>query len=161
MSRFLDSLFGKTEPMLTEASARDAASIAMLHGQSFQRGWSDGEVEGLLRDRAVLAHRAMVGKKMTAFIMSRIAAGEAEILSVAVARGEQGRGLAARLLNLHLRRLAGVGVEAVFLEVGESNAPAVRLYAKAGFHEVARRENYYNEAQGRRGAALVLRRDLV
>ena len=53
--------------------------------------------------------------------MSRLAADEAEILSVAVARAAQGRGLARRLLDLHLRRLAGLGCRAVFLEVDENN----------------------------------------
>ena len=73
----------------------------------------------------------------------------------------RGRGLARRLLDLHLRRLAGLGLRAVFLEVDEDNAPARRLYARAGFREVGRRPGYY--AQGRRqaAAALVLRRDLA
>ncbi|HEY1152975.1 MAG TPA: ribosomal-protein-alanine N-acetyltransferase RimI, partial [Pseudolabrys sp.] len=60
---------------------------------------------------------------------------------------------------LHLRRLAGIGVTAVFLEVSENNAAARRLYARAGFREVGRRPNYYRDADGTTHA-LVLRRDL-
>ena len=92
--------------------------------------------------------------------MSRLAADEAEILSVAVARRAQGRGLAGQLLALHLRRLAGLGARTVFLEVDEHNAPAIRLYTRAGFREVARRPNYYPDATGKAANALVLRRDL-
>ena len=66
-------------------AARDAAAIAALHAASFRRGWSEQEVEGLLLDRHVIAHRAMLGGKLVGFIMSRLAADEAEILSVAVA----------------------------------------------------------------------------
>ena len=161
MIGFITRLFARAEPQLSEAGTRDAASIAGLHALSFQRGWSDGEVEGLLRDRTVLAHRAMSGNRLAGFIISRIAAGEAEILSVAVGRGFQGCGLASRMLALHLRRLAGLGVEAVFLEVGEDNNPANSLYARAGFHEVSRRDNYYAGINGARSAALVLRRDLA
>jgi len=65
------------------------------------------------------------------------------------------------LLNLHLRRLAGLGVQAVFLEVDEHNEPARRLYHRAGFREVGRRPGYYQKAPGVAATALVLRRDLV
>ena len=66
----------------------------------------------------------MSGGTMIGFILSRMAAGEAEILSVAIAPARRGRGFARPLLDLHLRRLAGLGTRAVFLEVDENNAPA-------------------------------------
>jgi ribosomal-protein-alanine N-acetyltransferase len=155
------NLFARGEPTLSEAASRDAASIAALHAASFRRGWSEQEVEGLLTDRHVIAHRAMVGSAMAGFIMSRLVEDEAEILSVAVAGQRRGRGLARNLLNLHLRRLAALGARAVFLEVDEHNAAAIRLYDRAGFHEISRRPNYYPGAGGQAVAALVLRRDLV
>lgn len=159
MIGFVSSLFARAEPAMSEASTRDAAAIAALHGASFQRGWSEQEIEGLLLDRHVITHRALAGGKLAGFIMSRLVEDEAEILSVAVARRQRGRGLARRLLNLNLRRLAGLGARAVFLEVDEHNDPALRLYHRAGFQEVSRRTNYYPGHDGG-AAALVLRRDL-
>ena len=156
MIALLSRLFARGEPALSEASARDAAAIAALHARSFQRGWSEDEVESLLTERNVIAHRALAGKQLAGFIMSRLAADEAEILSVAVEAGYQGRGLGRRLLMLHLGRLAGYGAQTVFLEVGETNDPAGKLYLRAGFREVSRRPNYYGSA-----TALVLRRDLM
>jgi len=161
MMSLFSNLFARGEPGLSEATSRDAAAIAALHAASFRRGWSEQEVEGLLTDRHVIAHRAMVGSAMAAFIMSRLVEDEAEILSVAVARPRRGRGLARNLLNLHLRRLAAFGARAVFLEVDEHNKAAIRLYDRAGFHEISRRPNYYPGAGGKAVAALVLRRDLV
>ena len=161
MMGLLSNLFVRGEPVLSEATRRDAAAIAALHAASFRRGWSEQEVEGLLIDRNVIAHRAMSGTAMVGFIMSRLAADEAEILSVAVAGRRRGRGLARKLLDLHLRRLAALGARAVFLEVDEHNAPAIRLYGRAGFREISRRPNYYPGAGGKPAAALVLRRDLV
>ena len=161
MIGFIANLFARGEPVLSEATSRDAAAIAALHAASFRRGWSEQEVEGLLTDRHVIAHRAMNATNMAAFIMSRRVEDEAEILSVAVARSRQGRGLARNLLNLHLRRLAGLGARAVFLEVDEHNTAAIRLYDRAGFREISRRPNYYPGAGGKAAAALVLRRDLV
>ena len=160
MIGFFTSLFARAEPVLSEASSRDAAAIAALHGVSFRRGWSEQEVDGLLLDRHVITHRATSGGKLTGFIMSRVVEDEAEILSVAVAARAQGRGLARNLLTLHLRRLAGLGARAVFLEVDEHNAPAIKLYDRAGFREVSRRANYYPSAGAKPAAALILRRDL-
>ena len=61
-------------------------------------------------------------------------------------------------MELHLRRLAGLGARTVFLEVDEHNKPAIRLYDRAGFHEISRRPNYYPVPGGKAAAALVLRR---
>ena len=172
MIGFLRRLFARPAPVLTDAQPRDASAIAALHAASFRRGWSGlvrkmiglGPVEGLLIERSVVAQRALTGRSFAGFIMSRLAADEAEILSVAVARSSQGRGLARQLLNLHLRRLAGLGVRTVFLEVDEHNAPAIKLYGRAGFREVSRRANYYPAPGAKSGAkpaaALVLRRDI-
>lgn len=160
MIGFLRGLFARGEPMLSEASSRDAAAIAPLHAASFRRGWSEQEVEGLLIDRTVIAHRAMAGSKLVGFIMSRQVEDEAEILSVAVTSARRGRGLASNLLTLHLRRLAGLGARTVFLEVDENNKPALRLYDRAGFRAISRRPNYYSSPGAKPAAALVLRRDL-
>jgi ribosomal-protein-alanine N-acetyltransferase len=161
MIPMLARLFARGEPVLSEATARDTPAIATLHAASFRRGWSDLEIERLLLERNIVAHRATLGRALHGFILSRLAAGEAEILSVAVAAAWQGRGLARSLLNLHLRRLAGLGVKAVFLEVDEDNEPARKLYHRAGFREVGRRPGYYQKSPGLAVTALVLRRDLV
>ena len=156
MMRFVSRLLGRSAPTLSEARPRDAAAIAALHKASFQRGWGEDEVHGLLIENNVVAHRAMSGRTMIGFVLSRMAAGEAEILSIAIAPRQRGRRLARPLLDLHLRRLAGLGTRAVFLEVDEKNAPARALYRRAGFYDVGRRKSYYQTG----ASALVLRRDL-
>jgi ribosomal-protein-alanine N-acetyltransferase len=161
MIGFFRQLFGGGTPRLSDATTRDANAIAALHAAAFRRGWSEEEVETMLADRAVIAHRANQGRQIAGFVMSRQAADEAEILSIAVARRSQGRGLARQLLILHLRRLAALGTRTVFLEVDERNKPAISLYMRAGFREVARRPNYYPHPDGKTAAALVLRRDLA
>jgi len=156
MMNFVTRLLSRSGPTLSEARERDAAAIAALHSASFRRGWGEDEVHRLLIDRSVIAHRAMSGRTLIGFILSRMAADEAEILSVAIAPNRRGRGLSRRLLDLHLRRLAGLGVRTVFLEVDENNTPARRLYQRRGFYEVGRRQGYYDGGM----TALVLRRDL-
>lgn len=153
------SLFAGSRPVLSEAGLADASAFAALHAGSFHRGWTDGEFLHLLSQQNVVAHRAAIGGKVTGFILSRMIAGEAEILSIAVMPAHRGKGLGGQLLEVHLRRLAGLAVGTVFLEVATDNLPARRLYRRAGFRDVGRREGYYPECKG--SAALVLRRDLA
>jgi [ribosomal protein S18]-alanine N-acetyltransferase len=159
MMQLIARLFGRNPAEISQAAPRDAAAIAILHSASFRRGWSEDELESLLLDRSVLGHRAMAGRNLVGFILSRIAADEAEILSIAVSRSRRSQGLARRLLDLHLRRLAGLGAASVFLEVDPDNVPARRLYKRAGFREVGSRPGYYPQGASA-SAALVLRRDL-
>jgi [ribosomal protein S18]-alanine N-acetyltransferase len=149
-------LLAAAQPTFSTARPRDAVAIAALHAASFRRGWGEDEVYQLLLDSAVATDRLTIRRALAGFIMSRMAADEAEILSVAIAPARRGRGLSRPLLDFHLRSLAGRGVRAVFLEVDERNEPACQLYAGAGFAEVGRRTGYYEGA----ATALVLRRDL-
>ena len=142
------------------AILRDAARLAQLHGASFHRGWGEAEFETMLSERNTLVHRLRQGRKIIGFAVSRLAADEAEILSIAVAADQRGRGLSRDLLMTHLGHLAGRGVRTIFLEVEENNQPARRLYERAGFAVVGRRERYYREPNGEQLNALLMRRDL-
>jgi len=161
MRGFLTRWLTGPPPVIVDAGPPAAASLAMLHAASFARGWTEAEFERLLVDPNVLAHEAVIGRKLVGFILSRRAARDAEILSVAVARSDRGRGIAGALLDVHLRNLAGLGTQAVFLEVEDDNPPARRLYAGRGFLKVGERRGYYAHGDGRTSTALILRRDLV
>jgi ribosomal-protein-alanine N-acetyltransferase len=157
---WLSELWGGDAAAVEPATLRDAAQLAQLHGASFHRGWGEGEFEAMLSERNTLVHRLRAGRKIIGFAVSRMAADEAEILSIAVAASHRGRGLSHNLLLTHLGHLAGHGVRTVFLEVEENNQPARRLYERAGFAIAGRRERYYREANGKQLNALLMRRDL-
>ena len=142
------------------ASVRDAPRLAQLHSESFHRGWGEAEFEAMLTERNTLVHRLRVGRKVIGFAVSRMAADEAEILSIAIAGTHRGRGLSRDLLLTHLGHLAGHGVRTIFLEVEENNQPARRLYERAGFSVAGRRERYYQQPGGEQLNALLMRRDL-
>jgi [ribosomal protein S18]-alanine N-acetyltransferase len=162
MKALLNRFFRPTPPTIADARASDAAALAALHGRAFAHGWSESEFERLLVDKAVVAHVARTGNRRTpaGFMLSRRAADEAEILTVAVAPAARGQGIARALLARHLGRLAALGIARVFLEVDDGNRPALKLYGRAGFLQVGQRAGYYPRAEGAR-TALTLRRDLV
>jgi ribosomal-protein-alanine N-acetyltransferase len=160
MIAWFSELWSGGTAVIEPATLRDATALAELHGASFHRGWGEGEFEAMLTERNTLVHRLRVGRRIIGFAVSRMAADEAEILSIAVAANQRGRGLSRNLLLTHLGHLAGRGVRKVFLEVEENNQPARRLYEWAGFAVAGRRERYYREANGEQLNALLMRRDL-
>jgi [ribosomal protein S18]-alanine N-acetyltransferase len=160
MMAWLSELWSGGTAAVEPASLRDAARLAQLHGESFHRGWGEAEFEIMLAERNTLVHRLRSGRKIIGFSVSRVAADEAEILSIALAASHRGRGLSRELLLTHLGHLSGRGVRAVFLEVEENNQPARRLYDRAGFTIVGRRERYYRQENGEQLDALRMRRDL-
>jgi [ribosomal protein S18]-alanine N-acetyltransferase len=160
ISSWLSSLWSGGTAVIEPATLRDAPRLAQLHGASFHRGWGEGEFEGMLTERNTLVHRQRIGRKIVGFAVSRMAADEAEILSIAVASSHRGRGLSRDLLLTHLGHLAGRGVRTVFLEVEENNQPARRLYDRAGFAVAGRRERYYQQPGGEQLNAVLMRRDL-
>ena len=67
------------------------------------------------------------------------------INNLAVRPELRGQGLASRLLTTVMAESAAMGADSATLEVRRSNAPALHLYAKAGFTEVGVRRNYYTQ----------------
>lgn len=141
----------------------DARDVAQIHAEGFAQGWRVADLERMLTDAAIIGDGATMSgwpSQLAGFALSRIAADEAEILSIGVRRARQGRGVAARLLGRHLSRVAQRGVREMFLEVEEGNAPAIALYRRFGFAEVGRRPSYYRKQDGSAANAIVMRRPL-
>ncbi len=160
MMSWLSDLWSGGTAVIEPATVRDAARLAELHGASFHRGWGESEFENMLTERNTLVHRLRIGRKTIGFAVSRLAADKSEILSIALDAGYRGRGLSHNLLLTHLGHLVGHGARSSFLEVEENNQPARRLYDRAGYAVVGRRERYYQQAGGEQLNALLMRRDL-
>ncbi|WP_309084315.1 ribosomal protein S18-alanine N-acetyltransferase [Chelativorans sp.] len=159
LARFLRRSFSVRRLQLT-----DCRALAELHRDDFARPWTDGEFESLLGDDTVFGFAAIEeghpASKPCGFVLARLAAGEAEILTIAVARQVRRRGIGRMLMDAVLRTLHAERAEALFLEVDENNAPALALYRRLGFRQVGHRPDYYRDANARRSHAIVMRRDL-
>lgn len=141
------------------AIVTDAPALARLHGPSFAHPWSALTFESLISERSVSGHvaeeRGIVG-----FILTRSAADEAEVLSIAVETQHRKAGIGRRLLQAELGWLARRGTATVFLEVEAGNAPALAIYHAAGFVAVGSRPGYYRAKDGSRHDAVMMRVDL-
>ncbi|MCX7288666.1 MAG: GNAT family N-acetyltransferase [Rhodobacterales bacterium] len=135
------------------------SDLATLHARAFTtpRPWSEGEFSALLADP--LAFLLVEGD--AGFLLGRAVAGEAELLTLAVAPEARRRGLGQRLVSRFLYQARLRGAEVAFLEVAEDNAPARAVYSRAGFTESGRRRGYFRTPESRSVDALVLRRVLT
>ena len=149
-------------PIIRRIGTEASRDCARVHAQCFARRWSATEFESLLSDRQVTADAAISAatRHMSGFVLSRRAADEAEILTIAVAPARRRKGIAGQLLATHLGRLAGAGVKTLFLEVDSENQAALALYAGFDFRHVGTRKAYYPRPGEPSGAALIMRREL-
>jgi ribosomal-protein-alanine N-acetyltransferase len=70
---------------------------------------------------------------------------ELKVNNIAVHPRWRGRGIGGQLLGFLLDFGTGQGCLETTLEVRPSNAPALRMYSKAGFRIIGRRRGYYSD----------------
>jgi [ribosomal protein S18]-alanine N-acetyltransferase len=139
--------------------AEAAPLLAAIHAEAFAPPdrWGAEAIGMLLALPGHFGLLATQGDAPAGFAMGRVAAGEAEVLTIAVRpaarRGGQGRAL----LRALMAEATGRGAGELFLEVSEANAPARALYAGLGAAEAGRRRRYYPDGSD----ALVLRLGLM
>jgi ribosomal-protein-alanine N-acetyltransferase len=134
--------------MLLKCGQENRSVLAQLHGSCFREGWSAETFERLLASPGSFALLARHDTADIGFVLARIAADEAEILSVGVAAPARRQGFAAQMILAAATQADKAGATKMFLEVGTENAAAQALYRKLGFQEVGRRRGYYRDGSG-------------
>jgi len=141
-------------PVPVEPNANNCAALARLHAQCFADRWSAKEFGELLSGPGTFAV-ACGGPPPNGFVVVRGAADECEILTLAVDPACRRRGLARALVIEALRLASTAGARKAYLEVAESNMPAISLYAALGFEILGTRQNYYQKRDSTPEHALV------
>lgn len=141
------------------AGPEDAERLAEVHATAFEAPWSADDLAGFLAERGAFAMLAEADGAVAGFILCRVLAGQAEVLTLAVRPEERRRGVGGALLEAAMR-LAAPAADAMFLEVADDNAGAIALYERSGFTPVGRRAAYYVSRAGAPADAVVMRRAL-
>jgi len=131
------------------------ADLARLHALCFTAPppWSGESFTALLGSPHVFLLVSPCGR---AFALGRVVGPEAELLTLATDPAVRRQGLAHGLMARFEAESRSRGAESLFLEVAESNAPALALYARCGFVRTGRRPGYYRDGQAKPVAALLL-----
>lgn len=80
---------------------------------------------------------------LVGLILTRAAAGEAEILTIGVNPGARQAGIGRKLAETALNHARDHGISRMFLEVAARNTAAHKLYASLGFEIAGKRAGYY------------------
>ncbi|HEY0918176.1 ribosomal protein S18-alanine N-acetyltransferase [Devosia sp.] len=139
----------------------DADAITRLHAQGFYRGWAREEFAAYIAGQDTPVYVACDKRRRIAgFAMLRLAADEAELVTIAVDPRWRKKGVGLALMRALFEDLRMTPARRLFLEVAADNAAALRLYGKLGFARVGERRGYYPRPDGAPATALVMARDL-
>lgn len=86
---------------------------------------------------------ATQNKQTIAYCIISVIAGEAEIINIGTLLQYRKMGVAHNLLNYALKH---INASVVFLEVSNTNLPAIGLYNKCGFTQYGIRKKYYGHS---------------
>lgn len=132
------------------------ALLEAIHAQAFDgpttgRAWSQADFAALVGQPGVFVLGDARG-----FILIRVVADEAEILTLAVRPEARRLGLGRSLIQAAAAMAAGLGASRLLLEVAQDNLAARALYDRTGFQAAGRRPRYYARAEGPAIDALIL-----
>ena len=138
-------------------SEKDTEEILKIENSLFEEdSWSRNMISSELKKgnnkKTFLVEK---NKQLIAYIMIRFFDNEYQILNLAVSKPEQTKGIGFCLLIFFLKKIPINS--SVFLEVKESNFPAISLYNKVGFIKQYVRKGYYTDGSN----ALVLHHNKV
>jgi len=145
---------------ISDATRADLSAVVAIEQAAFADPWSARSFQQLLDNRSiyfVCARPSGGGSAVLGYIVAWFVADEGQIANLAVAVDACGQGIGKQLLDAALDEARTRGIEAVYLEVRDSNQRARRLYRSRGFEEVGRRRGYYRRPVE---DAIVLRRTL-
>ena len=135
------------------------AQIAALEQTCFSDPWPESILARELTNPLSLWLCALDGESVVGYIGSQTVLGEADMMNVAVAPHARRQGLGRALVEALCTALrCQMQAEVLTLEVRDSNAPALALYASLGFAQIGLRKNYY---QHPKEDARILRKALL
>ena len=133
-----------------------AGTLARIHAAAFDKPWEAAAIAELIASPLVFALQA--GAPPVGFVLARVVAGEAEILTLAVDSAARRHGAGRALVEAAAGTAWAMDALTLWLEVAQDNAAARALYAAAGFEEAGRRPGYYRRADHAVDALMLRRR---
>ena len=129
---------------LRPATAADVPAVLAIQRETPTLSqWSQRQYEDIFAAGSSRVAAVMEGDVVLGFVIAREMGSEWEIENIAVTAAARRQGVATRLLQHAIEVARDRGGRVLFLEVRESNHPALRLYEKHGFTLAGRRRAYY------------------
>ncbi len=128
-----------------ETALQHLEEIIKIEEQSFTDPWSLDMFDDLISSSFYVNQFMFFNEsnEVIAYLFMTIIEYEAEIYNVAVSPDYRNEGLGSKILDEAIDFAMKSKVSEIYLEVRESNIPAIMLYTKKGFGIVGKRKNYY------------------
>ena len=149
MSALLDNL-----PRYRRMTAQDLDTVVAIEREIYPHPWTRGNFSDSLAAGYHCWLMELAGE-IVGYSVVMIAADEAHLLNLSVAAAWQRRGLGREMLAFVLKLARDFFARNIHLEVRPSNLAGRRLYAGAGFSEIATRRGYYPGQRGREDAVIM------
>ena len=130
---------------IDKISKNDAGSVAKIEKECLSVPFTEEDILAYVENPIWHFLVARQGENVLGYISFTVIIDECQIVNVAVDPSARKRGVGSLLLESFLEYIKNLGVKSVFLEVRESNAPAIGLYKKFGFSAVGVSKNHYSK----------------
>jgi ribosomal-protein-alanine N-acetyltransferase len=125
----------------------DISKVVSLQAGVMVNPWSEQAFKSSVKARDGCYILIKNGKIAAVAVITQVL-DEAQLLTIAVAKHDQGQGLGTALLADLMSVLKAQSAKQCMLEVMEVNDAAIRVYQSLGFKPVAKRKAYYKTEQG-------------
>ena len=129
---------------IVDVSAEHIRQIEEIERDCFSRPWTAEQLKSQMRDEQHEFIAAVGDGRVLGYVGLMYVLDEGYISNVAVHPDARRQGIGDALIDALAAKAAELELAFLTLEVRESNAPAIALYAKHGFHPVGKRKNYYD-----------------
>lgn len=126
-------------------SKNDAPRVAKIEKECFSVPFTEDDILSYTENPIWHFLVAKSGGEVLGYISFTVILDECQIVNVAVDPVARKRGVGSEIITHFLSYIKSMGVCSVFLEVRESNTPAIGLYKKFGFGEIGVSKNHYSK----------------
>ena len=131
--------------LVTPMTFEDIQSIEENFSEQFDKFWSIDTLKSDFQDNQSHYFVAKVDQEIIGFAGIKVILDVADIMNIAVRIDKRHLGIASLLLESLIEHARSLHCSKILLEVNEKNIPAICLYEKYQFHQIAVRKKYYHQ----------------
>lgn len=126
-------------------SKNDAQSVAKIEKKCFSVPFTEEDISSYIENPIWHFLVARDENVLLGYISFTVILDECQIVNVAVDPKARKMGIGSRLISHFLEYVRKLGVSSIYLEVRESNTPAIKLYEKFNFTVTGVSKNHYSK----------------
>ena len=133
--------------MILPLTEKDFYLLACAKDCGYTDEWEQTVLSSSLKSGNFYGFKAEIENEFSGYVHYSTSIDAMDINSVFVFPNFRKKGIAEKLLNAVIGDAKERKIDKIFLEVRESNTPAIKLYEKLGFKIISERKKYYKNGE--------------